>query len=103
MSKEGVFHNEHYGLTDEFRILNKMSEFEGYVIGIITLKLSNLDDQMTLTVSDNGVGLPQQFDPDKEESLGMTLVQSLCEQLGAELKYWIDHGAHFSISFSPLK
>lgn len=90
-------------LTNELVINAFKYAFEGYVEGIITLKLSNLDDQMTLTVSDNGVGLPQQFDPDKEGSLGMTLVQNLCQQLGAELKYWTDHGAHFSISFSPLK
>jgi PAS domain S-box-containing protein len=90
-------------LTNELVINAFKYAFEGYFKGIITLKLSNRNNQMTLTVSDNGVGLPQQFDPNKEESLGMTLVQSLCEQLGAELKYWTDHGAHFSISFSPLK
>ena len=41
MSKEEVFHNEHYGLTDEFKNLNKMSEFES--LSLCYLKL-DLDD-----------------------------------------------------------
>ena len=41
MSKEGVLHNEYYGITDEFRNLNKMSEFES--LSLCYLKL-DLDD-----------------------------------------------------------
>lgn len=42
MSKEGVLHNEHYGLTDEFRNLNKMSEFESLSLCFLKLDLNDI-------------------------------------------------------------
>lgn len=37
--------------------------------------------EVVMTVSDNGAGVPEGFDPERTESLGMQLVLSLCQQL----------------------
>ena len=45
------------------------------------------DQRITLTVSDNGIGLPEDFDLRQTQSLGLLLVNGLTEQLGGSL-YW---------------
>jgi len=52
-----------------------------------------------LTVSDNGVGLPQDFDPKKSDSLGIMLIYSLSEQIGALIKLDTSNGTKFDITF----
>jgi PAS domain S-box-containing protein len=52
-----------------------------------------------LTVADNGVGLPPNFEADTRESLGMKLVAMLIKQLHAELKISCGKGSRFSLSF----
>jgi len=53
----------------------------------------------TLVVSDNGVGLPSDFEQRKSESLGMSLVEALTSQLGGELTMSAVEGAEFRIVF----
>ncbi|MBI2851650.1 MAG: hypothetical protein HYX84_00895 [Chloroflexi bacterium] len=55
-----------------------------------------------LTVSDNGVGLPEGFDVRKGHSLGLKLVSVLTNQLKGTLRVNDDCGAVFEISF-PAK
>lgn len=52
-----------------------------------------------LTVSDNGVGLPVDFNPKKSGSLGLMLIYSLSGQIGAEIKLDTTHGTEFEITF----
>jgi two-component sensor histidine kinase len=52
-----------------------------------------------LTVSDNGVGLPPDFDPKKSDSLGIMLIYSLSDQIGAELELDSTGGTKFEITF----
>jgi len=52
-----------------------------------------------LTVSDNGVGLPPDFDPKKSDSLGIMLIYSLAEQIGALIKLDTSNGTKFDITF----
>jgi two-component sensor histidine kinase len=61
------------------------------------------DDRFLLTVSDNGVGLPEGFEMDNRDSLGLKLVGVLVKQLGGAIH--IGHvgtggGAEFIISFT---
>jgi two-component sensor histidine kinase len=58
------------------------------------------EGRFTLTVSDNGVGLPPGFSPNDVSSLGMQLVTMLTQQLDGTLT--VDHssGTTLSISFS---
>ena len=54
--------------------------------GVITLRVEEIDGFVEIEVSDEGVGLPKDFDYTKVDSLGIYLVQALTEQLGAEIK-----------------
>ncbi len=48
-----------------------------------------------LTIADDGVGLPPNFNPQRSRSLGMTLMQGFSQQLGGELQ--INHSAGLTI------
>lgn len=54
-----------------------------------------------LTVSDNGVGLPADFDRRRTGSLGLVLVSDLARQLQGTLDIGRDSGASFSLVFVP--
>ena len=54
----------------------------------------------TLTVSDNGVGIPEALDVEDIETLGMQLVTSLVDQLDGELELNRENGTEFIISFA---
>lgn len=56
-------------------------------------------NKFRLTVSDNGVGLPPDFDPKKSDSLGIMLIYSLSEQIGALIKLDTSNGTKFDITF----
>jgi len=51
----------------------------------VRIRFENLQDRYRLTVSDDGRGLPPEFKPEEHGSLGMRVVSSLAERLGAEL------------------
>jgi two-component sensor histidine kinase len=55
--------------------------------GVIRLQLVRGDDDkaVSISVSDEGVGLPSDFDPARSKRLGTRIVQALAGQLGAEL------------------
>ncbi|MEO8097446.1 MAG: histidine kinase dimerization/phosphoacceptor domain -containing protein [Acidobacteriota bacterium] len=55
-----------------------------------------------LTVTDNGVGLPADFDWTTSRTLGLRLVRTLAQQLGAEVEHSRADGTAFSILF-PIK
>jgi two-component sensor histidine kinase len=55
--------------------------------GVIRLQLVRGDDDkaVSISVSDEGVGLPSDFNPARSKRLGTRIVQALAGQLGAEL------------------
>ncbi|MCK5573122.1 MAG: ATP-binding protein, partial [Bacteroidetes bacterium] len=59
------------------------------------------DQEVLLTVEDDGVGIPEGLDPEKSTSLGLELVQTLVEQLKGKVSIESSGGARFSIRF-PL-
>ncbi|WP_286244218.1 histidine kinase N-terminal 7TM domain-containing protein [Methanobacterium ferruginis] len=59
----------------------------------------NSENKLKLTVSDNGVGLPEGFDPKKSDSLGLTLVYSLAGQINATVTLDTTTGTTFEITF----
>ena len=61
------------------------------------------DNSLTLTVSDNGIGLPEEFDPHKAQSMGLRLVVTLTHQLDGELKVMRGKGTNFKISFESAQ
>ncbi|MEA3420394.1 MAG: PAS domain S-box protein [Acidobacteriota bacterium] len=56
-----------------------------------------------LVVSDDGVGLPEDFDINKTESLGLQLVSMLTDQLHGSIKIDRNNGTAFEITFEELK
>ena len=50
--------------------------------GLIELTLKEDKGEITLTIRDNGDGLPEGFDINKEKGFGLTLIRMLSEQLG---------------------
>lgn len=68
----------------------------------IEITLSQYDESVKLRVSDNGVGLPEDFKFGKNDSVGMWIVEELLEKLGAEVNIESKDGTRFTITF-PLK
>ncbi len=60
---------------------------------------SGTDDQYTLTIRDNGIGLPEGFDPEKSGSLGFRIIKELTRQLRGKFAYTTDNGTVFSLNF----
>jgi two-component system, sensor histidine kinase PdtaS len=56
-------------------------------------------ERLTLTVADDGVGLPEGFDVRATPSLGLQLVNTLARQLGGDVLVGDCAGAEFSITF----
>jgi len=65
--------------------------------GVILLKMEFVDGEYKLTVNDNGVGVPKDFDFRNTESLGMQVVISLTEQLEGTINLLDNEGTTFEI------
>ena len=57
------------------------------------------DDRLQLTVSDNGIGLPEDLELKETQSLGLTLVNILAKQLNGTLEIINKDGATFIMTF----
>ncbi|MDR3577554.1 MAG: histidine kinase dimerization/phosphoacceptor domain -containing protein [Anaerolineaceae bacterium] len=66
---------------------------------IVTCQLTR-DERYSLVVSDNGVGLPAQFDVTSSPSLGLKLVTSLVKQIEGNLIVEGKNGARYEILFA---
>jgi two-component system, sensor histidine kinase PdtaS len=59
----------------------------------------------SLSVSDDGPGLPEAFDPARSKGLGMKIIATLVKQIGGALQIGPGdegHGTRFTIKFNPL-
>jgi PAS domain S-box-containing protein len=56
-------------------------------------------DMVSLVVADNGVGLPEGFEPSRSETLGMQIVERLVKQLGGTISLARDAGTRWAILF----
>ena len=74
--------------------------FLGREKGVIRIEFSKLSDgKLKLIVSDDGIGLPDNFDIENAESLGLQLVTTLVTQVSGELKIDSSNGTRFTIVF----
>ncbi len=61
--------------------------FKGMNTGIITINLESNKNELFLTVKDNGIGLPIDFEKTKHATMGMTLIQGLARQIGGTFNF----------------
>ena len=79
--------------------------FPGETSGVVTISIiySLAHDNYTLTVADNGVGLPPDYAPDKKASFGIRLMKGLTKQLGGSFAIGSNNGVKIAIAFAGSK
>ena len=77
--------------------------FNGYDKGEIKIILEKNDETYTLTVKDNGIGLPEGFKFIETNSLGILLINSLVNQLEGKLDVEVNDGTLVTITFTELE
>ena len=60
------------------------------------------EDRHRLEVADDGIGLPEDFDPDRTRGLGSRMVRSLVRQLDGTLAVHRERGTRFVIEFTRV-
>ncbi|MFC0512766.1 sensor histidine kinase [Mucilaginibacter angelicae] len=72
--------------------------------GYINISLGTLDDNnMMLTIADDGIGLPQGFDIKEASSLGMEMMKALSKQLGGNFTMENNDGVVITLIFRAEK
>jgi two-component sensor histidine kinase/HAMP domain-containing protein len=59
----------------------------------------NENNKLILKISDNGSGIPKDFNLEKSESLGLRLVHNLTTQLNGEIKFFNNNGTMIKLVF----
>jgi PAS domain S-box-containing protein len=73
--------------------------FPGGRDGGADIQLATADGHVSLIVSDDGVGLPQGFDPRHSTSFGWQLINNLARQLGGTMDVVSRNGTRVAITF----
>ena len=68
-----------------------------------TFKWIASDDTYTLTIKDNGVGLPEGFDYKEAGTMGLQLVNILATQLSGTFQIKSDKGTEAIVMFNTRK
>ena len=68
-------------------------------VGKIKIQVTEKKNMMQFVVEDFGIGLPKDFDVENSDSLGLSLVYTLVEQLDGQLILKTDGGTKFLITF----
>ncbi len=68
--------------------------------GVIQVAVKENNNSITITIADNGMGLPNGLDYRNTESLGLQLVVALVEQINGSIKIDQKKGTKFAIEFS---
>jgi two-component sensor histidine kinase len=78
-----------------------------YALGRITVRFEKTEKAgYSLSISDDGPGLPADFDPANSKGLGMRIVRALVQQIGGELQFLCGEdgrGARFVVKFEAAK
>lgn len=91
-----------FGLILSELVLNSVKHaFPGSRSGRLSVAVTSHGEEAQLVVADDGVGIPAERDLEQEGGLGLDLVNSLCEQLDAELELRRGEGTTWVVTF-PL-
>jgi PAS domain S-box-containing protein len=77
--------------------------FPEYGKGNITITIQQEDNLYQLTVADDGIGMPQDMDPDHTNTLGLKLIYSLTTQIDGNVELSRSHGTKYTINFQDQK
>ncbi len=69
----------------------------------IKIRLNKENNHFKLIIGDNGIGISDELDITKSDTLGLQLVNSLVDQLDGEIKLNRKNGTEFTILFNELK
>ncbi|MEA3022669.1 MAG: two-component system, sensor histidine kinase PdtaS, partial [Alphaproteobacteria bacterium] len=75
-----------------------------YAKGDITVRVERSATALSLSVADDGPGLPGAFDPASSKGLGMKIIQSLVRQNGGVLQFAPGddgRGTRTTVAFTP--
>jgi PAS domain S-box-containing protein len=67
--------------------------------GEVLIEVLHRGEEYTLSVKDNGAGVPADFDIQSSRTLGLQLVASLTKQLGGTIELIRDEGTEFRVTF----
>jgi two-component sensor histidine kinase len=70
--------------------------------GTIGISVRRIEGAVRLTITDNGIGLPAGFEPDKGNSMGLKLAISLAQQLGGKLEFVSENGCRMQTDLTRL-
>ncbi len=76
--------------------------FKGRDKGKVTIELTQTDinDYMKLAIIDDGIGIPEDFNPKESDSLGLSLIDMLSDQIKAEYYFEdLESGTAFNLLF----
>ncbi len=76
--------------------------FPGGRRGAITVSVHRIDGAIRMTVEDDGVGLPADFDPADSNSMGLKLAINLAHQLGGRLEFTSDRGCRVQADLTRM-
>jgi len=71
--------------------------------GVLNISFKKIDDTYILTIKDNGVGLPKNFDYKKASTMGLQLVNILAAQLSGTFQIKSDKGTEAVVMFNAKK
>ncbi|MDI6645157.1 MAG: hypothetical protein QME14_08885 [Methanobacteriaceae archaeon] len=66
---------------------------------MIKVEFLSSNSTYELIVSDNGVGLPSDFDYERSDSLGFRLINGLSDQINAKIEVKTDNGTEIKLIF----
>ena len=85
-------------LSNAFKHAFNSSDFDENQDKVISIQLKRHDDQnLVISVKDNGIGLPKGLDMVSTNSLGLKLVNLLSRQIKGRLQVSSENGAQFTI------
>ncbi len=96
----GIDSSIHLGLLVNELVANVLKHaFPEDGTGKVGISLKKAEDHFLLTISDDGMGFPENVDFRNTESLGMQLVVTLVEQLKGDIELVRGKGTTFRITF----
>ncbi len=89
------------GVIFEELITNTMKyAFPDNKKGLLKISFKKFNNHAILTLHDNGIGLPKNFDINQSKRFGLMIVKMLSQQLHADFKIENDSGIRCSLKFN---